>query len=79
MITCRQVSRLISDRQDRSLSWAERVSVGLHLLGCMPCRRFRRAVRWLHRAFAFPHIDAVLPLEARERMRLALKRAAREE
>jgi len=79
MFSCRQVTRLISDWQDRSLSAFESVCVGVHLLGCKPCRRFRRAVRWLHWAFASALINATLPREARERIQLALERAARDE
>jgi hypothetical protein len=79
MFSCRQVTRLISDRQERSLSWFEGMGVGVHLLGCEPCRRFHRAVRWLHRALASALIDDVLPLEARQRIQLALEGAAREE
>jgi hypothetical protein len=70
MFSCRQVTRLISDRQERSLSWFEGMGVGVHLLGCEPCRRFHRAVRWLHRALASALIDDVLPLEARQRIRV---------
>jgi Putative zinc-finger len=79
MFSCRQVTRLISDQQDRSLSWFENMCLALHLLGCVPCYRFRRAVRWLHRALAAgPNGDA-LPPEARERIQLALERAAQDE
>ena len=79
MFSCRHVTRLISDRQDRSLSWFERMCLGVHLLGCKPCCRFLRAVRWLHRALASAASDDTLAPEARERIRLALERAAQEE
>jgi hypothetical protein len=79
MLTCRHATRLISDALDRRLTWAERCRLGLHLLLCEPCLRFRRAARWVHRAVASAPADAHLPDEARERIRLALGRAAREE
>ncbi len=79
MFSCRQVTRLISDRQDHSLSWFDSMCLGVHLLGCEPCCRFRRAVRWLHRALASAPSDDALPLEARERIRFALERAAQDE
>jgi hypothetical protein len=78
MFSCRGVTRLISDRQDRSLTWFESMCLGVHLLGCEPCCRFRRAVGWLHRALASAPSDA-LPPEARERIRLALERAVHDE
>jgi hypothetical protein len=79
MFSCRRASHLISDQHERSLSRPERMSLGVHLLGCRPCRRFRRAVRWLDRTLASAAGDASLPIEARERIRLALEQAAREE
>jgi hypothetical protein len=79
MFSCRHITRLISDRLERSLSWYESLCLGVHLLGCEPCCRFRRAVRWLHRALASAPADGELPPAARERIRLALEQAAREE
>jgi hypothetical protein len=79
MLTCRHATRLISDTLDRSLSWFERLSLGVHLLGCGPCCRFRRAVRWLHNSLASAPETERLPQEARERIRAALERAGREE
>jgi hypothetical protein len=79
MLTCRGATRLISDTLDRSLSWFEKLSLGVHLLGCGPCCRFRRAVRWLHNSLASAPENERLSAEARERIRLALERAAREE
>jgi hypothetical protein len=78
-LTCRHTTRLISDRQDRPLSWFEWFCLRLHLLGCEPCCRFRRAIRCLHRALASAPDDAQLSAEARERIRRALEHAAREE
>jgi hypothetical protein len=78
MPTCRQATRWISDGLDRPLSWARRVRLALHLLACGSCRRFRRAVRWLHRLLASPPADVRLPAEARQRIRRALERAAGE-
>ena len=79
MLTCRHATRLISDRLDRSLTWFERLSLGVHLLGCGPCSRFRRAVRWLHNALASAPATERLSAEARERIRTAMERATREE
>ena len=76
MRSCRHATRLISDGLDRSLTLTERLCLGVHLFGCPPCRRFRRAGRWLHRALASsPNVR--LPEEARDRIRRALEQAAR--
>jgi hypothetical protein len=53
--------------------------MGVHLLGCEPCCRFRRAVRWLHDSLASAPENEHLSPEARERIREAVERAAREE
>jgi hypothetical protein len=75
MMNCRHATRLLSDGLERSLSLGERLGLGVHLLGCRPCRRFRQATRWLHRALAAPP-DVALPDEARDRIRRALEHAA---
>jgi predicted anti-sigma-YlaC factor YlaD len=79
MMTCCHATRLLSDRLDRPLSWFETLGLGVHLLGCEPCRRFRRATAWLHRTLASAPSDAALPSDARERIRLALEQAPRDE
>lgn len=76
---CRHTSRLISDRLERSLSWFEWLCLRVHLLGCEPCCRFGRAVRWLNRRLTAAPSDEQLSAEARRRLHLALEAAAREE
>jgi hypothetical protein len=75
MRSCRHASRLISDALDCPLSWGQRLYLAVHLLGCRPCRGFRRAVRWLHGALAAPLTDVRMPADARDRIRRALERA----
>jgi hypothetical protein len=76
MWTCSRATRLVSDGLDRSLSLGERCDLTIHLLGCEPCRRFRRATRWLHTVLrSLPDDDVGLPADARERIRRALERA----
>ena len=78
MFSCRHATRLISDGLDRSLSLGECLCLGVHLLGCRPCQRFRRSARGLQQVLASPPADIQLPAEARERIRRALERAARD-
>ena len=79
MLTCREATRLVSDGLDRSLPAATRLRLGLHLLLCRSCLRFRRAARWLHGILVSPPADVGLPPAARERIRRALDRAAHDE
>jgi hypothetical protein len=78
MFSCRHASRLISDGLDCSLSLAQRLCLGVHLLACPPCQRFRRAARWWQRALGSALADVRLPADARDRIRLALEQAARD-
>jgi hypothetical protein len=50
MMTCKQAHRLLSQAQDRRLSWGERLGLRLHLLLCDACRRFSRQIDVLHQA-----------------------------
>ena len=50
MLTCKQVTRLLSERQERQLQWRERIPLKLHLLMCGGCTNFRKQMDFLHRA-----------------------------
>jgi hypothetical protein len=69
------MTRLISDGLDRRLSWFERLWLGIHLLGCSPCRRFRQAIRWLHGMLPLAPSQTQLPPKARARIQQALDEA----
>jgi hypothetical protein len=50
MLSCEEVSRLVSESLDRQLPLGQRLSVRLHLLMCSLCSRFRRQIMFLNRA-----------------------------
>jgi hypothetical protein len=75
MFDCRNMSRLLSEGLDRRLGWWERLLLGVHLLGCPPCRRFRRGVRLLHRELPSAPCEARLSRQARQRIARALEEA----
>ena len=50
MLSCKQVTRLVSLSYEKRLSWPERVGVRMHLLMCRFCRRFAQQMRFLHAA-----------------------------
>ncbi len=79
MLTCKDASHLLSERQERPLSRRERWGLRLHLWMCVSCRRFeqqldlmRRAMRLLRRRVEAEADAAELPADARERIRRAL-------
>ena len=50
MLTCKEASRLISQRQDRELSVGERLALRMHLALCAGCVRVSDQVDFLRRA-----------------------------
>jgi Putative zinc-finger len=52
MLTCKEASRLISQRRDRELSVGERLSLRVHLALCAACVRVSAQFDFLHKALA---------------------------
>lgn len=83
MLSCKEVSRLLSESLDRELPLRRRAVLQMHLLLCSLCSRFRRHmlfVREAARAFAAAaEADAHIRLspQARRRIKQALEREAR--
>lgn len=46
-LSCRDASRLLSDRSARRLALHERLALRMHLLICRGCRRFRNYLQML--------------------------------
>jgi hypothetical protein len=77
MPNCREALRLQSDALDRPLSRWQRVGLRFHLLLCKWCRRYGRQIAFLrtaaHGCEDVHAPEQKLPLEARERIKQALK------
>lgn len=50
MLTCHDVTRLVSESQDRDLSLSEKVSLKVHLWVCTGCKNFSLQVPFLRKA-----------------------------
>lgn len=50
MLSCKEVTHLLSQAQDRRLSLAERLSLRLHLAICRGCSNFSGQMDFLRRA-----------------------------
>ena len=50
ILTCKEVSRLVSQGLDRRLGWFERVRLRLHLAICDGCANFSRQTQFLRKA-----------------------------
>ena len=55
MLNCQQVTRLLSESQERTLTLQERISLKMHGMMCSGCRNFEKqmhTLRQVARAFA---------------------------
>ena len=52
MLSCKEVTRLLSQAQDRPLALGERVKLRLHLVVCTACTRFERQLAFMRMALA---------------------------
>jgi hypothetical protein len=52
LLTCRQVSELISLAQERRLGWLQRWRLNVHLRVCEGCRNFERQMNFLRHGIA---------------------------
>ena len=50
MLTCKEVSRLVSQGLDRRLGWSERLWLRVHLAICDGCTNFKKQMDFLRRA-----------------------------
>ena len=78
MLTCKEVSQLVSESLDRKLPLRQRIAVRLHLFRCKICTQYREQMLFLRKAArqyakkteeATGLPDASLSSEARLRMK----------
>jgi len=50
MLSCKEATRLLSQAQDRPLTYSERVKLRLHLAACVACTRFSRQLAFMREA-----------------------------
>jgi hypothetical protein len=55
--TCKEVARLLIEREDRRLPLVERMALRLHLRICAACPAFERQVLGMRRAFGHWRAD----------------------
>lgn len=75
MMTCAEVSELVSASLDRALPLPQRFGVRLHLLMCKPCALYDRQLRSLRAilsAFGQPEQGPALPDDSAHRLQKAI-------
>jgi len=81
MLSCKEITSLVSQSLDGDLPFRQRLGVRLHLWMCSLCARFRRQLLFLHEAARYLGRNAAasasgrLPQEARARIKQALREA----
>ena len=84
MLTCREVTRLVSRSMQAKLSWPQRLRMRIHLLYCVWCRRYATQIQFLRKAtgeLANETDDspkAKLSPEAKHQIRARLQEALKE-
>ena len=51
-LSCKEATRLLSQREDRGLTFAENAALRLHLVICRGCRAVAQQIPFLRRALA---------------------------
>ena len=49
--SCSEAARLISDSHEQPLPWLARAGLGMHLVFCRHCRRYRDHLQLMHTLF----------------------------
>ncbi len=82
MLSCKEVSRLVSDSMERELPLRKRISLRVHLMMCKLCKGYKRQILFLRDAMRHytasldsdtPQPKEALSPEARKRIQNALK------
>lgn len=50
MLSCKEVTHLLSESQDRKLTLAEKMHLEMHLTMCKGCKNFKSQMRFLREA-----------------------------
>lgn len=50
MLSCKEVTYLLSDEQDRKLTLTERINLEMHLAMCKGCSNYRKQMEFLREA-----------------------------
>jgi len=50
MLSCKNVTHLLSESQDRKLALAERLQLKIHLAMCEGCTRYKQQIGFIRRA-----------------------------
>ena len=84
MLSCKEVSKLVSESLDRDLPWYRRLMLRFHMLICTACARYEKQLRFIKENVSRKVTEEKemeetppqgLTCDARERMKRILKAA----
>lgn len=86
MLSCKDISRVVSESFERPLSFGERTILRIHLVLCGTCRKFRKLQNKIHSAVKehgtevpetsdSPDDASVLPDDSRSRIKISIQKA----
>ncbi|GAB5604283.1 zf-HC2 domain-containing protein [Sideroxyarcus sp. TK5] len=50
MLDCKHNTELLSQSQDRPITWRERLAMRMHLMMCKGCRNFEKQLAFIRKA-----------------------------
>lgn len=50
MLNCKDTTRLVSQQQEKTLSFSKRMALRVHLLMCSGCRNYNKQIDFIHKA-----------------------------
>lgn len=62
MLSCKEVTALVTDYVEGRLSFTERIQFRIHMIGCPHCRRYLRQMRVTQRALGALPVESI-PLD----------------
>ncbi len=79
MLTCKEVTEMVSNKLDRKLSLIERLKLKLHLMICKHCKSYANQLNFIHALSnrADEHIEALeigLSASAKNRLRESISK-----
>ena len=73
MISCKKATYLLSKKEENTLSWLEKIKLRGHITICSMCRKFEEQTGFIIRHAHHTPIDAVLPIDVKEKIQSLLK------
>lgn len=73
MISCKQATYLLSKKEEKKLSWLEKLRLRGHMTICSLCRKFEEQTGFIGRNARHSHADAFLRMELKQKIKTSLK------